>query len=147
MATLDFSYHPNVPVLHTDLAGRTVVVVGSNVGIGFEAAKHFARMNPKRLIVTCRSQEKGVQTVESQFLLSSRSMRTRYSCTCSHAAIQKETGFVAVEFWPLELTEFASVKAFADRFETDGGDLDILVANAAIVTRNFVLTSDGHEKA
>ena len=67
MSKPDFSYHPNLPVLHADLSGRTVVVIGSNVGIGFEAAKHFAEMNPKRLIVTCRSQEKGDQTVQSQF--------------------------------------------------------------------------------
>ena len=65
----------------------------------------------------------------------------------SFVAIQQETGFAAVEYWPLELTEFASVKAFADRFEKDGGDLDLLVANAAIATDDFVLTSDGHERA
>ena len=61
---LDFTNNPNLPALQADLTGRTVLVVGSNVGIGFEAAKHFARMNPKRLIVTCRSEEKGVQTIE-----------------------------------------------------------------------------------
>ena len=61
---LDFTNNPNLPALQADLTGRTVLVVGSNVGIGFEAVKHFARMNPKRLIVTCRSEEKGVQTIE-----------------------------------------------------------------------------------
>ena len=47
------------PVEHVDLTGKTVVVVGANVGLGFEAAKHFASMNPKRLVLGCRSQEKG----------------------------------------------------------------------------------------
>ena len=47
------------PVEHVDLAGKTVVVVGANVGLGFEAAKHFASMNPTRLVLGCRSQEKG----------------------------------------------------------------------------------------
>ena len=60
---------PNFPALKADLAGRTVLVVGSNVGIGFEAAKHFARMNPNRLIVTCRNQEKGVRTVEGELCI------------------------------------------------------------------------------
>ena len=39
------------PVVHVDLAGKTVVVVGANVGLGFEAANHFASMNPKRLVL------------------------------------------------------------------------------------------------
>ena len=47
------------PVEHVDLSGKTVVVIGANVGLGFEAAKHFASMNPKKLVLGCRSQEKG----------------------------------------------------------------------------------------
>jgi len=47
------------PVEHVNLTGKTVVVIGANVGLGFEAAKHFASMDPKRLVLGCRSQEKG----------------------------------------------------------------------------------------
>ena len=47
------------PVEHEDLSGKTVVVIGANVGLGFEAAKHFARMNPDRIILGCRSKERG----------------------------------------------------------------------------------------
>ena len=36
-----------------DLTGKTVVVIGANMGIGYEAAKHFAAMNPARLIMGC----------------------------------------------------------------------------------------------
>ncbi|SJL12656.1 uncharacterized protein ARMOST_16086 [Armillaria ostoyae] len=41
----------------------TVVVVWANVGAGFEALKHFTRMNPGLLIVACRSEEKGKEVV------------------------------------------------------------------------------------
>ena len=46
-------------VEHEDLSGKTVVVIGANIGLGFEAAKHFAQMNPDRIILGCRSKERG----------------------------------------------------------------------------------------
>jgi retinol dehydrogenase-12 len=47
------------PVEMIDLSAKTVLVVGANVGIGLEASKHFARMQPARLIIACRSESKG----------------------------------------------------------------------------------------
>jgi retinol dehydrogenase 12 len=54
------------PVVHVDLTGKTVVVVGANVGLGFEAAKHFASMNPNKLVLACRSQQKGQAAVDGK---------------------------------------------------------------------------------
>jgi retinol dehydrogenase-12 len=49
-----------LPPVHTvDLTGQTVVVTGSNVGLGLEAAKHLARMNPAHLIMAVRTKSKG----------------------------------------------------------------------------------------
>jgi len=70
--------------------------IGSNVGLGLEAARHLAKMNPKKLILACRNQEKGERAV-------------RYI---------NETTNVApgiVEMWQLDLASFDSVKAFAKR--------------------------------
>lgn len=51
-----------------------------------------------------------------------------------------------MEYWPLDLSSFKSVSAFADRFEKEGGGkLDILVQNAGIVRREYVQTNDGYE--
>jgi NAD(P)-dependent dehydrogenase (short-subunit alcohol dehydrogenase family) len=47
------------PVETVDLSAKTVLVVGANVGIGLEASKHFARMQPARLIIACRNESKG----------------------------------------------------------------------------------------
>ena len=54
------------PVVHVDLTGKTVVVVGANVGLGFETAKHFAKMNPMRLVLACRSQKKGQAAIQGK---------------------------------------------------------------------------------
>lgn len=56
------------PVVNVDLTGKNVLVVGANTGIGLEAAKHFASMNPARLFLGCRNQAKGEAAVESTSL-------------------------------------------------------------------------------
>jgi len=57
-----------VPLVTEDLTGKIILVTGANIGLGFEAAKHFASMNPERLIIACRSEAKGKQAVKGGFL-------------------------------------------------------------------------------
>ncbi|KAG2139821.1 uncharacterized protein EDB93DRAFT_1090014 [Suillus bovinus] len=112
------------PVETADLSGKTVLVVGANVGIGLEASKHFARMQPARLIIACRSEAKGKVAL---------------------AEIERETGYNRCELWIVDLANFASVTAFADKFEKEGGDLHILVMNAGIAHFDYQTTTDGWE--
>jgi FlaA1/EpsC-like NDP-sugar epimerase len=53
------------PAAKVDLTGKTVLVLGANTGLGFEATKHFANMNPERLILACRSRSRGQAAVDS----------------------------------------------------------------------------------
>ncbi|KAK7031654.1 hypothetical protein R3P38DRAFT_3393524 [Favolaschia claudopus] len=117
-------FSPQPPVVKADLAGKTVVVLGANTGLGFEASKHFASMNPGRLILACRSEAKGQAAIEK---------------------LQAATGYTKAELWLIDLADFESVKKFADKFERDGGRLDILVENAALSTRKYEATKDGWE--
>ncbi|KAJ7663864.1 hypothetical protein DFH06DRAFT_1393669 [Mycena polygramma] len=110
------------PVLKADLTGKTVLVLGANTGLGFEAAKHFATMTPGRLILACRSQSKGQAAVEK---------------------LKADTGYSKAELWIIDLASFESVKQFANKFERDGGRLDILVENAAISSWKYEATEDG----
>jgi hypothetical protein len=54
------------PLVTTDLPGKTVMIIEANTGLGFEASKHFARMNPARLILGCQSSTKDEAAVESE---------------------------------------------------------------------------------
>lgn len=57
------------PVPTTDLTGKVVVVTGSGVGgMGYEAAKHFSTMNPAKIIIAVRSQQRGQETVDSTWI-------------------------------------------------------------------------------
>jgi retinol dehydrogenase-12 len=95
-----------------DFSGQTVIVTGSNVGLGLEAARHFARLNCAKLILAVRTISKGEKAKES--ILSS----TKCTSDC-------------IEVWPLDLSSSASVKAFAKRAE-DLERLDIMVENAGL---------------
>ncbi|KAN0125889.1 hypothetical protein V8E52_001096 [Russula decolorans] len=112
------------PVEHVDLTGKTVVVIGANVGLRFEAAKHFASMNPKRLVLGCRSQEKGQAALQ---------------------AIQA-TGFKNAELALVDLSRFESVLAFADAFIRDNAQIDIFVYNAGVALRQYCPSKDGWEE-
>ena len=61
-------YTPIDPVLTADLSGKSIIVTGANTGLGLEAAKHFARMDPARLILACRSEIRGKEAAEGEFL-------------------------------------------------------------------------------
>ncbi|KAF8439710.1 hypothetical protein L210DRAFT_3504182 [Boletus edulis BED1] len=88
----------NCPALLT-ICG--VVVVGANTGIGFEAAKHFARMK----LVARRSESKGKAAV-SEFELA--------------------TGSKSCEPWTVDLANFCSVVSFAERLQRERDRLETL---------------------
>ncbi|KAJ7731222.1 hypothetical protein B0H16DRAFT_1329416 [Mycena metata] len=114
------------PVLKVDLTGKTVIVLGANTGIGFEATKHFASMDPGRLILACRSESRGKAALER---------------------LKAETSYTKAELWLIDLADFESVTKFADKFEQDGGRLDILVANAGMAIDKYEVTKDGWESS
>ncbi|KAF8350270.1 hypothetical protein F5887DRAFT_422881 [Amanita rubescens] len=124
LGLLRSQWSPIQPVVTANLAGKTVVITGSNTGLGFEAAKHFAKMNPGRLILACRSQEKGEVAL---------------------GKLRTETGYDQGEVWLVDQADFSSVKSFADKFEEEGGRLDYLILNAGVASPGHFLTNDGWE--
>ncbi|KAF7367762.1 NAD(P)-binding protein [Mycena sanguinolenta] len=117
--------YTQLEVPSSDLTGKTVVITGANRGIGFEAAKHFARLNAKHLILACRKVSTGNVAAEQ---------------------IMATTGCSgAVTCWPLDLASFTSIKQFATRIQQENISIDILVGNAAYMGLDYVQTQDGWE--
>ena len=89
--------------------GKTIIVTGANVGLGYEAAKHFVRLGAEQVILAVRSLEKGkaaAATIESE---------------------ERRSGVVDV--WELDLGNYDSVKKFAKR--VDGlKRVDVVLENA-----------------
>ncbi|KJX98660.1 short-chain dehydrogenase like protein [Zymoseptoria brevis] len=106
------------PAPTKDCAGKTVIVTGSNTGLGLEAARQFVQLNAAKVILACRNLEKGEAAKKD---------------------IESTTGRNGVvEVWQLDLTSYESVKAFAKKSQSLER-LDILLENAGIAPPNFKL--------
>ena len=65
-----------------------------------------------------------------------------------HVEAIQATGFNgAAELALVDLSQFASVSAFADAFARDGSQIDILVYNAAVAMLKHSATGDGWEES
>ena len=104
-------------------SGQTIIVTGSNVGLGFEAARHFYRLNCAKLILAVRTVSKG-ETAKEDIV---RSVKHR------------SDGAEAIEVWPLDLSSTKSTLAFADRAARELSRLDAVVENAGIVNPDWVI--------
>ncbi len=110
----------NIP----NLSGKVIIVTGANSGVGYEAAKEFAR-NGAQTILACRSIDKA-QTALSQ--------------------IQAEIPKASAEIMQLDLASLDSVRQFADAFNANYQRLDILLNNAGIMMVPYGTTEDGFER-
>jgi retinol dehydrogenase-12 len=108
-----------------NMSGRVILVTGASGGLGLEAARHFARMKPARLILAVRNMEKGRAAAED---------------------ILHSTGYTS-DVWTVDQADFKSVKAFCDRASKELVRLDIVLLNAGINTSHWEVTKDGYESS
>jgi NAD(P)-dependent dehydrogenase (short-subunit alcohol dehydrogenase family) len=106
-----------------DLTGKVIVVTGANSGIGFEAAKEFARKGAQT-ILACRSMDKAEVAL---------------------ALCQAEVPNAPAEIMELDLASLASVRQFAGAFKAKYDRLDVLLNNAGIMMVPYATTEDGFE--
>ena len=104
--------------------GQNVIITGSNVGLGFEAAVKFAELGAERLILGVRTISKGEEAARQ---------------------IEQRTGRKA-EVWQVDMSNYDSVKAFADRASKELKTLDIAVLNAGLANLEYKESVHGHEE-
>ncbi|KAJ8520227.1 hypothetical protein ONZ45_g2909 [Pleurotus djamor] len=112
------------PVVTEDLTGKVVIVTGANTGIGYETAKHLAKMGAEKVVLGCRSRSKGEDAVRR---------------------LKEETSRNVFELGIVDLSSFDAVKIFVDNLNIER--LDILVANAGAVPKTYEETRDGWEQS
>ena len=105
------------------LDGKTVIITGGNTGIGKETAIDLAKRNA-RIILACRSQEKGKK---------------------AEVDIRRESGSSNVHFHQLDLASFKSIRYFAKKVLSEESRIDILINNAGVMYCSFGRTEDGFE--
>ncbi len=108
----------------SDVADRTALVTGANSGIGFEAAAQLAEAGWGRVVLACRTDEKGQA---ARALLSSRVGRDPFSVLA------------------MDTAEVSSANAASDRLRKDGLHVDLLLLNAGATGARAQFNSDGVE--
>ena len=106
-----------------DLSGKVIVVTGANTGIGKETACALAAMGAT-VVMTARNRAKGEEAL---------------------AEVRRRSGNQSVELGDLDLSSFASIRAFAAGFLASHDRLDVLVANAGLILDARTETAEGFE--
>jgi NAD(P)-dependent dehydrogenase (short-subunit alcohol dehydrogenase family) len=115
-----------IPEQTSDFTGQTVVVTGSNTGLGREAARLLVRLNATKVILAVRTLSKGESAANSIIT----------SCNVSASR---------VEVWQLDMSNKDSIVAFAKR--AAGLDrLDAAILNAGVFNfrRNDIDGTEAH---
>jgi NAD(P)-dependent dehydrogenase (short-subunit alcohol dehydrogenase family) len=101
---------PLIPT--TSFKGQTIIVTGSNTGLGLEAAHHFVRLGAATVVLAVRSIEKG---------------------NAAKASIEARTGREdVVKVMHVDMSSYASVLNFADTASKDLKRIDVALLNAGV---------------
>ncbi|KAG2187081.1 hypothetical protein INT44_003309 [Umbelopsis vinacea] len=115
-----------LPVPKGPFTDQIVIVTGSNTGIGVEAARHYANLDAKKVILAVRNIEGGNEVKKSI------------------EETTKRTG--VVEVWKLDMSSSASVLEFANRVNKELPRLDIAALNAGVAMLLYKASNDGWEE-
>lgn len=119
---------PDIP--ETNLAGKTVMVIGGSSGLGLEFARKCLQGGANRVIVTTRGKAKGIAAVDDI-----------YYDQDVIATNPKAT----LELFHLDLDDYDSASKFLDDVRREVAELDILLCNAGVNQFKYQTSKSGHE--
>lgn len=126
MGFLHSQLFKRLPYPTGSFAGKTVVITGSNTGLGKEAARHYARLGASRLILAVRSLDRG----------DAAKLDIEATTHCAKNVIQ---------VWQLDMASYANVQKFAARVDAELDRVDIFIANAGVVRATYSTAEDNEE--
>ncbi|KAI8840302.1 NAD(P)-binding protein [Chytriomyces cf. hyalinus JEL632] len=109
-----------------DFSGQTVIIIGANIGLGLEAARHIARLNVGHLVLGVRTASKGEAAKKD---------------IVSSTGIKEESVSVRI----VDLSSNKSVITFSNTIQAEFKKVDALLLNASILPFEFALNEDGVE--
>lgn len=115
------------------LVGKTGIVTGSNSGLGYHASSQLLALGLSHLILAVRDTRKG-EAAKTSLLAAHR----------QSGGSSKSTP-PTIEVWPVDLTDYASITAFAERVrDTPGMKVDFCILNAGVARFGFEI-ANGNE--
>jgi NAD(P)-dependent dehydrogenase (short-subunit alcohol dehydrogenase family) len=113
------------------MAGKTVIITGGNAGLGLEAARQFLTLQAARVIITVRSQSKGLEAL---------------SALRADPVVKAVNPTAKVEAFLLDLNDYESGLQFSQRVKQEVPELDILLCNGGMNILNYQVSKSGHEE-
>ncbi|KGO46913.1 Short-chain dehydrogenase/reductase SDR [Penicillium expansum] len=120
---LGTSFQPERDIRSLD--GKVVLVTGGNAGLGKETILQLAKHRPSRIYMAARTESKAREAIES--------LQSQLSSPAD------------IRFLALDLSSFKSIRAAADKFQSDSDRLDILILNAGTMGNPPTTTEEGFE--
>ncbi|XP_065661063.1 retinol dehydrogenase 12 isoform X1 [Hydra vulgaris] len=105
------------------LNGKVIIITGANSGIGFETALELCKRGAK-VILACRDEARGLNAMHS--------IKLAFKCA-------------NVEYMPLDLSSYESIRGFVILFKRKHGYLNILINNAGIIFVPHMFSKEGIE--
>jgi NAD(P)-dependent dehydrogenase (short-subunit alcohol dehydrogenase family) len=106
---------------------KVAIITGSNTGIGFETARILVVDYGWEVILACRSRDKAVRAMES---INSQQQQQQ----ANKSTKNNLNGKAVVIDYPLDLSDFESVRKFADAIRERYQTVNVLINNAGLNT-------------